>query len=139
MSIKSSVVTVMAAILLMAAGPGPLTVGAEMTVIQHDDIFGKRKRPPVAFDHDLHMAALEENGCGACHHSWDDAAGQLVYMEGEELNCIECHLAEKEDGIPALREAYHGNCTACHRKRIKTKQLPAGPTTCGECHKAARP
>ncbi|MEW6078137.1 MAG: cytochrome c3 family protein [Thermodesulfobacteriota bacterium] len=85
------------------------------------------------------MAALEENGCGVCHHSRDDASSQLVYIEGEELSCRECHLGKKKDGIPALREAYHGSCTACHRKRIKTKQLPSGPTTCGECHKAARP
>lgn len=139
MSIKNRAVTVMAIILLLTATLSPLAIGEEMTVIQHNEVFGKRKRPPVAFDHDLHMASLEEDGCGACHHSRDEATSKMVYIEGEELNCFECHLAKKKDGIVALREAYHGSCTACHRKRIKTKQLPSGPTTCGECHKAARP
>lgn len=115
--------------------PGLIPVLAEETmVIAHEDVFGKLSRPAVPFPHELHMDALASEGCGACHHSWDNTAGKLVYIEGEEFSCIECHLLRKKDGLPALREAYHGSCNTCHRERIKTGQTPSGPTTCGECH-----
>ena len=128
---KNVAVILMTAIMVMAFSPGALSNDADVLEIGHDDVFGTLRRPPVDFPHDLHMDVLE---CGACHHSWDKTAGKLVYIEGEEQNCYECHQAEKSDGMPALRQAYHGSCTACHRKMIKSKQLPTGPTTCGECH-----
>ena len=91
-------------------------------------------RPAPQFDHDLHQEALEEPGCGACHHIFDDEKGELVYSEDEESYCSDCHLENAQDDIPALREANHASCTACHRNLKKLKKK-AGPTTCGECHK----
>ena len=92
------------------------------------------RRPAPEFDHKLHEDALKDPGCGVCHHVFDDETEQLVYSEDEEGPCIDCHMEEKEDGIPAIREANHGSCNACHRDLKKLKK-PAGPTTCGECHK----
>ena len=94
----------------------------------------KTNRPAPEFDHTLHEEALEEAGCGACHHVFDDEKNRLVYAEGEELACIECHLETAQGTILAIREANHASCTACHRDLKKQKET-AGPTTCGECHK----
>ena len=103
-------------------------------ILAHQDIFGKLRRPSVNFSHDIHSETLESDGCGICHHVPDDQSGKLVYVEDEELGCKECHVQLKDNQIPALREAYHGNCTACHRRLIKDGQPQSGPTTCGGCH-----
>ena len=103
-------------------------------LLAHESIFGELRRSPVTFPHERHIDALENEGCGACHHSEDAESGRVVYVEGEELGCWECHGREKDNGIPALQGAYHGNCTACHRKLIKQNSVDSGPTTCGGCH-----
>ena len=102
--------------------------------LAHRDIFGKLRRPQVSFSHAIHAETLAEEGCGACHHVLDDQSGKLVYLEGEELSCLECHIQQKENHKPGLREAFHGNCTGCHRRLIKNKHPKSGPTTCGGCH-----
>ena len=99
------------------------------------DVFGKLRRPLVKFSHVIHSDNLMDTGCGICHHNPDNKTGELVYIEGEELSCRECHEAQKENHKPALREAFHGSCTVCHRDMIKTDTQKAGPTTCGGCHK----
>ena len=102
--------------------------------LAHNDVFGTLRRPQVAFSHNNHSENLEDKGCGICHHALDNKTGKLVYVEGEELSCNECHGIKKENNIVALREAFHGNCTVCHRNMIKTN-VKTGPTTCGGCHK----
>ena len=101
----------------------------------HMDVFGSLRKPMVKFSHAVHSDSLVEEGCGVCHHSRDDKTGKLVYIEGEELSCKECHDAQKENHKPALREAFHGSCTDCHRDMIKSNRYDTGPTTCGGCHK----
>ena len=103
--------------------------------LAYTDVFGKLRRPLVRFSHAIHSENLTDAGCGVCHHSPDNKTGDLVYIEGEELGCRECHDAQKEDDAPALREAFHGSCTVCHRDMIKTDRQKTGPTTCGGCHK----
>ena len=103
--------------------------------LAHTDIFGELRRPFVTFAHDIHSHTLGDNGCGLCHHVADQNTGWLIYREGEELACKECHAARNTAGQTALREAYHGSCTACHRRMIKKTNKKTGPTTCGECHK----
>ena len=103
-------------------------------ILAHDTIFGQLRRSPVMFSHEGHMDALEDEGCGACHHQQDEQSGQLVYVEGEERSCWECHDQKKVNQTPALQRAYHGSCTACHRELKKKKRPDSGPTTCGECH-----
>ena len=101
------------------------------------DVFGKLRRPPVIFSHVIHTDNLADAGCGTCHHSPDSKTGKLVYIEGEELSCRECHELQKKNHEPALREAFHSSCTGCHRDMIKSDRRKTGPTTCGGCHKKA--
>jgi len=104
-------------------------------VLAHQDIFTEMKRTAVNFPHTLHEESLSDDGCGTCHHIFDEQKRQLVYKEDEEQECKSCHGLEKEVAKPALREAFHKSCTGCHRKLKKTKIEKNGPTTCGECHK----
>ena len=97
-------------------------------------LFSNQKRPIPEFDHTLHEDSLEDGGCAQCHHVLDTDQNRLVYAEGEEAACSECHSSEPEEERLALREANHASCTGCHRTLKKMKK-PAGPTTCGECHK----
>ena len=117
----------------ITAGSVSIAQEAEYT-LAHSDIFGKLRRPQVSFSHEIHTEALAGDGCGICHHVQDDQSGKLVYVEGEELSCSECHVRQKNKDTPALREAYHGNCTGCHRRLIKSSYPNSGPTTCGGCH-----
>ncbi len=103
-------------------------------ILAHQDIFGTLRRPHVTFSHENHVEILESESCGICHHVLDGQSGRLIYAEGEEDSCKECHLKQKEDHKPALREAYHGSCTVCHRRLIKANIIKSGPTTCGVCH-----
>ena len=104
-------------------------------ILAYKDVFGKLRRPHVEFSHGIHSEKLDDEGCGVCHHTPDNNTGKLVYIEGEEVSCKECHGAQKENNKLALREAFHGSCTVCHRKMIKTNEKKTGPTTCGGCHK----
>ena len=117
-------------------------VSRTLTLAQEDEynladtnVFGKLRRPLVKFSHAIHSDNLMVTGCGICHHNPDNKTGELVYIEGEELSCRECHEAQKANHAPALREAFHGSCTVCHRDMIKTDNRESGPTTCGGCHK----
>lgn len=103
--------------------------------LAHEDIFGKLRRPQVSFSHENHSVSLEESGCGSCHHLQHENTGRLVYVEGEELSCTECHGSRRKNNAPALREAFHGSCTVCHRRLVKTDSPKRGPTTCGGCHR----
>ncbi len=103
-------------------------------ILAYQDIFGKLRRPQVDFSHEIHSETLEDEGCGICHHVQDDQTGKLVYVEGEEFVCMECHVQQKDNHISALREAFHGSCTVCHRRLIKDSNPKAGHTTCGGCH-----
>jgi len=118
---------------LMTSWTNSIAQEAEYT-LAHEDVFGKLRRPPVEFSHDLHSESLESEGCMVCHHVPDEKSGRLVYVEGEEFSCKECHEQRQKDQSPALREAYHGNCTVCHRRLIKAGRTQSGPTTCGGCH-----
>jgi hypothetical protein len=117
----------------LAVGVDAIAQEAEYN-LAHEDIFGRLRRPPVSFSHEIHSDVLEDAGCGICHHVQDDQTGRLVYEEGEEVSCKECHGRQKEDRKPALREAFHGSCTTCHRRFIKINKPKTGPTTCGGCH-----
>ncbi|MCP3875568.1 MAG: cytochrome c3 family protein [Desulfobacteraceae bacterium] len=97
-------------------------------------IFSNQKRPAADFDHSLHEDSLGETGCAKCHHILDADKNTLVYSEGEEAACYDCHSSKPDGNVLALREANHASCTQCHRT-LKKERKPAGPTTCGECHK----
>ncbi len=97
-------------------------------------VFSNEKRPEAGFDHTLHEDALGESGCALCHHVFDAEQNKLVYAEGEESACYECHTDKPDKNTPSIRDASHASCTGCHRT-LKKQDKKAGPTTCGECHK----
>ena len=123
------------AVLFLAGAVLFSTVHAQEEVyrLAYSDIFGKLRRPAIDFAHETHVVALEEKGCGACHHAPDEKTGRLVYLEDEEVGCAECHGRNGEGTTPALREAFHGSCNRCHRQMGKSIKNFKGPTTCGEC------
>jgi hypothetical protein len=121
-------------VLVCAVGWQTTMAQEETYILAHEDVFGSLRRPQVDFSHESHTESLEDGGCGLCHHTPDENTGRLAYVEGDERTCKECHGLEKEGTTPALREAYHGNCTGCHRDQIKSG-IQSGPTTCGECHR----
>ena len=136
MRIKFSILAIIVGLVIGGAAGWRASMAQEAEyILAHEDIFGGLRRPAVRFSHDIHAESLEENGCGVCHHAPDDKTGKLVYNEGEETGCGECHGLLEESGIPALREAFHGNCTNCHRAQITSGNLKSGPTTCGGCHR----
>jgi hypothetical protein len=128
-------VLLIGAVLLSAVAWQTSMAQEEEYILAHEDVFGDLRRPQVGFSHKNHAESLEDNGCGVCHHTPDDKTGQLVYLEGDERSCKDCHDLQKEDSTPALREAFHGSCTNCHRNQIKSDNHKSGPTTCGGCHR----
>lgn len=118
----------------LAFGVAAAQAQEDVYLLKHTEIFKHLRRAPVRFDHEKHVAALDAEGCGACHHGVDPKTGKPVYLPDEEESCADCHEATRHDHIPALREAYHGSCTVCHRQMSKITQPAKGPTTCGECH-----
>ena len=135
MRIKLSILGLLISLVLLGVVGWQASMAQEEEyILAHEDVFGKLRRPQVGFSHENHES-LDDNGCGACHHTPDDKTGALVYIEGDERSCKECHDLQKQGNIPALREAYHGNCTGCHRTQIRSGNLKSGPTTCGGCHR----
>jgi len=116
-------------------GWATLNAEEEQQTLFHDDVFGKPRRPGVLFPHEEHMENLIDAGCGVCHHSPESSTGRLVYLEDDERSCKECHGFQEQGKRPALREAYHGSCTVCHRRLIQSRSESSGPITCGECHR----
>lgn len=130
---KNSFLAMMTAVILMVFCISHLDARQNKDIIANKDVFGELQKPPARFSHDLHMDVFEDEGCGICHHVLDKKTGKLIYQEGEELNCVDCHGRKKAGNTPALREAYHGSCNACHRS-MRKMNMKSGPTTCGECH-----
>ena len=136
MRIKLSILAIIIGLVLVGAVGWQVSMAQEADYnLAHEDIFGNLRRPEVSFSHEIHAESPKKSDCGVCHHTPDDKTGQLVYSEGDERSCKECHDLQEEAGIPALREAFHGSCTDCHRNQIKSGNSKSGPTTCGGCHK----
>ncbi|HOV87644.1 MAG TPA: cytochrome c3 family protein [Syntrophobacteraceae bacterium] len=109
-------------------------VGAqpETIVLEHKDVFKELQRPAVKFNHEVHAGAYPD--CVECHHVYETKGGKKVNVwSGEGQPCSECHKIEDSGKIPALREAFHENCTGCHRKLAQGGKK-TGPVMCGECH-----
>ncbi|MBU2627912.1 MAG: cytochrome c family protein, partial [Proteobacteria bacterium] len=87
-------------------------------------LFSNQKRPVPSFDHVLHEDSLGDEGCARCHHVLNTEQNKLVYAEGEEAACSECHSSNPSKQDTALREASHASCTACHRS-LKKEKKPA--------------
>ncbi len=99
-------------------------------------------RSAMAFDYSLHArhAGPDEEQCKSCHHQWDPASQQLVWVTKKESACRDCHGAEDViDGegrmLLSLRNASHTDCLSCHL-RLGEQGKEHGPTTCVGCHGA---
>jgi len=102
----------------------------ENILINNVKAYQKKQRPPVNFNHELHMEASE---CTACHHKYEN--GENVLDEGEleegnkEILCSSCHSDKTKIN---LQKAYHRQCIGCHAQSTKEGQ----PATqfCADCH-----
>lgn len=89
---------------------------------------------PFMMDLSLHYGHLLANNdsCALCHHQYDEARQELVYVEGEERSCRDCHRDATEDDRVSMRLAAHNDCVNCH---VAKKQ---GVKDCAGCHDAER-
>lgn len=95
------------------------------------------QRAALHFDYALHHRHDKaENGkCETCHHVYDEKEGKLVYKEGEEAACSDCHGEKDEGRTLSLRRAAHDDCVSCHIAREAEGQK-SGPQLCVGCHEA---
>jgi hypothetical protein len=78
--------------------------------------------------HEKHMELLDGK-CDDCHHVYDKKLQKLVYDEGNETPCSNCHTDKTLGKRLSLKDASHRSCIECHQK------LDKGPVRCSECHK----
>ena len=118
-----------------ALAAGPLTCG-ECHVKRSP---GTPTRAAMAFDYSLHgrHAKAFEDKCENCHHVFDEATEQLVYVKNQEEACRSCHGEADEEGKLSLANASHRACVSCHLRRIRM-ELDSGPTLCVGCHELAQ-
>jgi len=97
-------------------------VGASVIPLSLPENLGEPDRPIVEFPHDSHVAALENEGCQACHPSGADGALSFDFERSEAPGSKD-----------ALMELYHDSCMGCHEQRGQAAQR-TGPLACAECH-----
>jgi len=92
-------------------------------------------RVAVVFDASLHQRHVDatEEACETCHHQWDEEQQKLVYVEGAQGACTDCHGDTVVEDRPTLRDASHIHCVGCHHER-DDRGDKAGPLTCSGCH-----
>lgn len=119
-----------AALLVLVASP--LSAQPDKIVFDPLKIFGKSKRPAVAFAHNQHV----ELGlsCKDCHHVYEKGKNVLDEAKLEQGNqAIRCSACHGPRFRIDLEEAFHDQCIGCHRRSQKEKKK-TGPRFCGECH-----
>lgn len=92
---------------------------------------GKKKKPPVTFDHKAHG---EREGCATCHHTQPE-----LKAGGEAKSCFECHGpaadGKQVDSYKMIHDKTNGKCLKCHKAKAAEGNANA-PTKCKGCHKA---
>ena len=105
----------------------------------------KARRAEAGMDNTLHAMhwnskvipadSGEKTNCGACHHTYDQAAKKTVYKKGDEETCRACHTATPKEPVTLKGEdAFHNQCVACHQGLIEKKAEKTGPVACADCH-----
>ena len=97
-------------------------IGPSVIALSLPEQFGEPDRPVVEFDHASHTAALESDGCQACHPSGDDGVPVFKFKRQQPL-------ADEAE----LMEHYHDGCMSCHQQRGAAGQS-TGPLACADCH-----
>jgi len=96
---------------------------------------------PFGFDNSLHYRHVEaaKDKCDICHHVYDEATKQLVYAEGKESSCRDCHREKTEGNRSSFQVAAHEACIGCHRQFPPELQSDShGPLQCAGCHDRER-
>ena len=91
----------------------------------------------AGFDKSLHYRHIAAEGgkCDACHHSYDETAGKLVYIEGQENPCRDCHGKTSTESAPSFRVSAHTGCISCHQEvHARNTSASVGPWNCAGCH-----
>jgi c(7)-type cytochrome triheme protein len=110
----------------------PLRAQPDKMVLDSSKVSGEKQRPAVTFPHNRHV----EIGlsCMDCHHFYQDGKNILDESKLEEGNkdirCSACHGPKSRLN---LQEAFHDQCTGCH-KRYQKENKKTGPRYCGGCH-----
>lgn len=109
---------------------GPVTCGE--CHVKKPDVFSTRQ--PVVMDLSLHARHIDaaDGKCDTCHHQYDEALKKLVYVQGQEVSCRDCHGTVPAERRPTFRSVSHESCIACH------DEYGAGPRDCAGCHEPAR-
>jgi hypothetical protein len=89
-------------------------------------VFRKLERALSPFNHDKHTAALQIEGCQACHPTGDKGIQLFTFPKVRD-----------ERSAKRLMNSFHDACIGCHRQRVAEKKK-AGPLTCGECHRVPK-
>jgi hypothetical protein len=119
--------------LLLLAIASTLYGQSDLTV-SNPESYANKQRPGVLFPHSNHLDA--NLACSDCHHAMENGkkssdVGDLA-KDNPDIRCVSCHATGK--ARPALMQAYHRLCIACHHQMAIEKQ-PSGPQDCGRCHK----
>ncbi|MBU0984171.1 MAG: cytochrome C [candidate division Zixibacteria bacterium] len=95
----------------------------DVVTIDAMTVFGDLERPVVQFPHDLHTAAVKEDGkdCTVCHLRLED--GSLSQKYGRLV----------DDDVQTVTDVYHVGCINCHTEKASL-DMKSGPVACGECH-----
>jgi hypothetical protein len=104
-------------------------------IIGHQGSATSLERPPVAFDHDRHTAALKqgkEEDCAVCH-VLKDTDPLLANPAVKAFKFPKGALDDTDK--TAIMYAYHNECVSCHRK-MAAEDKKTGPDIglCGKCH-----
>jgi hypothetical protein len=112
----------------LEAQPGSIT-------LDNRSIFITKERPAVAFPHGRHAQATES--CLACHHRYVNGKNVLKQEElatgDKSIRCSHCHDKKHIDGRHGLMDAFHLQCSGCHRSTSRQGKK-SGPLMCGQCH-----
>jgi cytochrome c553 len=135
---------VCAGVIYAAVGDVIKLAGKDCQKTKGEIQFGHKKH---AEDYAKQYADLYTKGCGECHH---DAKGQPqkdLKADSKVDTCISCHKqcgeAPKGKDAPKLdakaklefiAEAYHANCTGCHKDFNKKYAPKKASVTCNDCH-----
>jgi len=96
-------------------------------------------RMPFGMDKSLHYRHVKaaEEKCDLCHHQYDEARRELVYVKDKESSCRDCHREETEGNRSSFKLAAHEACIGCHREpppEMKIEKDSARPELCVDCH-----
>ena len=101
----------------------------------HKPVLRKEWIKPVAFHYRLHYQheKVTDKKCDVCHHVYDEERKKLVYREGTESSCRDCHRQNDEKNLRSYRSVAHADCINCHLQK-ESKGEKSGPSNCEGCH-----